>query len=277
MSDRKPIQEEILRQYPRLCPDDSLHFKCENSLDCFNACCRDVSIVLTPYDILRMKNHLGLDSSDLLERYTISPFTREQKIPAVLLKMDPETKRCPFVTEEGCGIYPHRPWACRMYPLGVAEPKNANPDDKKFFFLLREELCHGHGHGPERTIREWLVDQGIEQYEMMGASFKEMMLHDFWDGDEELSPPKMDMYYMACFDLDRFRRFLFETRFREVFEIDPDRMEAVRTNDLELLELALQWLRFSLFGEKTMKVRQSVLDARRRAMHAAGADVTARA
>lgn len=256
------IQEEILKEYDRLGLDDRMVFSCEKVLDCFNACCRDVSIVLTPYDVLRMKRALRMDSSEFLEKCTISPFAQDQKIPALLIKMDSETRRCPFVTEDGCGIYPNRPWACRMYPLGVAEPKNPNPQDRRFFFLLREDLCHGHGRGEGCSIRQWIESQGAEHYEMMGAPFKDLMLHDFWDKDEPLDPPKMQMYYMACYDLDRFRRFVFETRFLQMFEVDEARIEAIREDDKDLLDLALQWLRFSLFHEKTMKINRSGIHER---------------
>jgi Fe-S-cluster containining protein len=262
MAEETTIQEKILKQYDRLSPDDAIVFRCERGIDCFNSCCRDVSIVLTPYDVLRMKKALGMDSGDFLRQHTISPFSPDQKIPAVLIKMDPETKACPFVTEQGCGIYPHRPWACRMYPLGVAEPRNPSPQDRKFFFLLREEICHGHGQGPGCSIRQWLDGQGLEEYEMMGASFRELMLHEFWDKEVPLEPRMMEMYFMACYDLDRFRRFVFETRFLQFFEIDEARVEAVREDDKELLDLAMQWLRFSLFREKTMKIRRSAFEAR---------------
>ncbi|SPE28139.1 conserved hypothetical protein (qmoABC associated) [Acidobacteriia bacterium SbA2] len=76
------------------------------------------------------------------------------------------------------------------------------------------------------------------------------------------------MFYMACYDLDRFRRFVFESRFLELFEVDEARVEALRHDDEELLEFALQWLRFSLFQEKTMKIRREVAEARRRGGHA---------
>jgi hypothetical protein len=273
MPEDSPTQQEILRDYPRLGLEDSFTFRCGRDLDCFTRCCRDVSIVLTPYDVLRMKKALGLDSSEFLEGYTVSPFTPEQKIPAVLLKMDAETKQCLLVSGEGCRIYAHRPWACRMYPLGVAEPKNPNPADHTFHFLLREDLCHGHGQGRAWTVREWIADQGIEEFDMMGASFKELMLDDFWDREGILPPGKLDMYYMACYDLDRFRRFVFETRFLELFEIDEARVEALRSNDEELLELAMQWLRFSLFQERSMKIRPSVIEARKRPAEAGAAEV----
>jgi len=263
MSGEALTQETILRDCPRMTEDDSFTFGCHGSLDCFTRCCRDVAIVLTPYDVLRLKRALRIESSELLDRYTLSPFNKEQKIPAVILRMDPETKRCPFVTDQGCSVYANRPWACRMYPLGVAEPKNPSPADRAFHFLVREDLCHGHGQGQSYTVRQWLAEQGIEEYQMMGASFRDLMLHDFWDKAEALTPQKMDMYYMACFDLDRFRRFVFETRFLSLFVVDEARVEALRADDEELLEFGMQWLRFSLFGEKTMKVKSDVVQARK--------------
>jgi hypothetical protein len=66
------------------------------------------------------------------------------------------------------------------------------------------------------------------------------------------------MFYMAAYDLDRFRSFVFDTRFLDLFEVDEARVEALRTDDVELLEFAMDWLAFSLFGEKKrMKLTKS--------------------
>ncbi|MBM3747048.1 MAG: YkgJ family cysteine cluster protein [Acidobacteria bacterium] len=271
MPEGRLTPEEILRDYPRLGPDDRFTFRCDPGVDCFTHCCANVSIVLAPYDVLRLKRALGLDSTEFLERYTISPFAPDQKIPAVLLKMDPETRRCPLVGEAGCRVYAHRPWACRMYPLGSAEPRNPTPTERGFHFLLREPLCHGHDQGGAWTVREWTQSQGVEEYDAMGALYRDLMLHEFWDQQEPLSPQKMEMYFMACYDLDRFRRFVFETRFLELFEVDEARVEAIRTDDEALLEFAMQWLRFSLLGERSMRLKPSVIAARRRAAQEAAA------
>ena len=268
MANPPSVQEQILNDYPRMSLDDQFTFRCDQGLACFTRCCRDVSIVLTPYDVLRLKNALGIDSSAFLQTYTISPFTADQKFPAVLLKMDPETKTCGFVGAEGCTVYRNRPWACRMYPLGVAEPRNATPTDHAFHFLLREDLCQGHDQGRTLTVRQWLDDQGIAEYDMMGASFKNLMLHEFWDQTDGLTPQQMEMYYMASFDLDRFRRFVFDSRLLQMFEVDEVRAEVMRTSDEDLLDFAMQWLQFSLFNEKTMKIKPAVLEARRQAVAA---------
>lgn len=273
MTENGSTAEAIIRHAPRMTLDDSFVFRCDKSLECFTRCCRDVSIVLTPYDVLRIKHALHMDSSEFLAKYTLSPFSKEQKIPVVILKMNGETLSCPFVGEGGCSIYADRPWACRMYPLGLAAPDRITPLDGAFHFILREDLCHGHGVGRALTVREWIEDQGIEEYDMMGEPFKELMLHPFWNRDEALTPAQMDMYYMACYDLDRFRRFVFETRFLELFDIDEARVEAMRTDDSELLDFAMQWLKFSLFQDRTMKVKPSVAAARRQHATAAGQNI----
>lgn len=258
--------EAILHELPRLSLDDAFSFACDPSKDCFTRCCRDVNIVLTPYDILRMKRALGIDSSEFLERYTLSPFAAEQKIPVVLLKMDPESSRCLFVGPDGCSIYSNRPWACRMYPLGVAEPKTPSPQEKGFHFLIQEDLCHGHRSGQPVTVRQWLRSEGVEEYDMMGAPFRELMLHDFWESSQKLTPAQMDMFFMACYDLDRFRRFVFDTTFLQRFDVDEARVEAMRSSDIELLDFAMQWLRFSLFKEKTLRMRRAATETMRERM-----------
>ncbi len=263
MSETCTTPESIIRNYPRLKPNDSFCFQCDPSIECFTKCCNDVTIVLTPYDVLRMKQALGIESSQFLETYTLSPFAKDQKIPAVILKMDLETKNCPFVTKEGCSLYADRPWACRMYPLGLAEPDNPTPMEQTFHFLLREDLCLGHSTERAVKVSEWISEQGIEEYDAMGASFKELMLHPFWNSEGFLTPEQVEMYYMACYDLDRFRRFVFQTRFFQLFDVDEDRIDAMRRDDMELLDFAMQWLKFSLFHEKSMKIKRSVLESRR--------------
>ncbi len=269
MSDPNPTAKSILPDLPRMTPGDQFVFRCGRELDCFTTCCRDVSIALTPYDVLRLKNALGLDSTEFLERYTLPLLSAEQKFPLVILRMDAETKKCPFVSQQGCGVYRDRPWACRMYPLGVAAPKQATATDQPFHFVLREDLCHGHGCGETRSVSEWLSEQGVEEYEMMAAPFQEITLHEFWERGTALTPDQVAMFYMACYDLDRFRRFVFESRFLQLFEVDDARIEALRSDDEELLEFALQWLRFCIFGEKSMKMRKIVAEAGRQAGPAA--------
>ncbi len=256
MSDPGPIGCDMPANSARLGLDDVLEFRCDPKLGCFTKCCRDVSILLTPYDVLRMKKALGLTSTEFLERHAFIMQSEEKQIPVVFLNMSGEDHRCPFVSEQGCGVYAHRPWACRMYPLGMAEPEAPDAAARRFYFVVREDLCLGHG-GERRTVRDWLEGQGIEAYEANQAPFQRLMYHPGWRNPESLTAQKLAMYFMAYYDLDRFRRFVFETRFLEMFDVEETRVEALRTEDEALLEFAVDWLAFTLFHEKTMRLKKS--------------------
>ncbi len=256
MSEKPLSAESILEASPRMGLDTCFRFACGPANDCFNKCCHDVAILLSPYDVLRLKNALGMDSSEFLEKYTVTMCSQEKRVPAVFLKMDHDTLKCPMVTEKGCTVYAHRPWACRMYPLGMAEPKGRNAAAQRFYFLVEEKLCHGHGAAEERTVRDWITQQGIEAYDHLQTPFLEFMSRPEWEKPESLNAAQLAMYHMALYDLDRFRRFVFDTRFLELFEIDEARVEALATEDEDLLEFAIDWLAFSLFHDRSMKIRK---------------------
>lgn len=258
------MKERILEESPRLGPDDRFEFSCHPGISCFNKCCGDVNIFLSPYDVLRMKKRLGMKSSEFLDKYALLPVQKDMRTPVVVLRMnDDEAKTCPFLTEDGCGIYSDRPWPCRMYPLGLASQKDT-PDGwrgDRFYFLLQEEVCKGFEEPKEWSVREWLDDQGIDEYDWWGEGFKELTLHEYFENGGVLSPEKMHMLFTACYDLDKFREFVFESTLLHRFEVDEEFVEEMRHDDEALLRFAFLWLRFSLFGERTMKVRPDVVEA----------------
>ncbi len=258
MPDTELTEQRILEEAPRMKLDTCFNFQCGPGNDCFNSCCRDVAILLSPYDVIRLKHALKMNSSEFLEKYTLTTVSREKRVPAVLLRMDEESKRCPLVSEKGCQVYPHRPWACRMYPLGMAEPKGPNAAANRFYFLVKEELCHGHGTGQEHSVREWIDKQGVDDFDRMQTPFLEFMSHPGFEKADAMNAEQMAMYHMALYDLDRFRKFIFETRFLELFEVDEARIEALAKDDEDLLEFALDWLAYSLFHEKRMKMKKNI-------------------
>lgn len=246
--------QRILEEAPRLGLDSRFVFRCGPDRDCFNSCCRDVSILLSPYDVIRLKRARQLDSSEFLEKYTVALQSRERRIPAVFLRMDEQSHQCPFVGAAGCQVYPHRPWACRMYPLGMAQPKNAEAAADRFYFPVTEELCHGH-EGQEQSVREWIEKQEIEPFDRGQIPFLELMAHAGWDRPEAVTEQQLSMCFMALYDLDRFRRFVFETRLLLLFEVDEDRAHSIAEDDEELLDFAIDWLSFVLFHEPRMRLR----------------------
>jgi len=258
------LQEEILAEYPRLGLDDQFTFGCHPGVSCFNCCCSDVNIFLSPYDVLRLRKRLGITSGEFLDRYALVPVHKDMKTPVVLLRMkDDAGKACSFLTAEGCGVYSDRPWPCRMYPLGMAAAKDT-PDGwrgERFWFLLREDTCKGFDEPTSWTVKEWLDNQGVDPYDDWGDAYKELTLHKFFEDGGVLTPEKLNMFFTACYDLDKFRSFVFETTLLERFEVEEDFIHEMSYDDEALLRFAFLWLRFSLFGEPTMRARPEAIEA----------------
>jgi len=255
-------KEAILAEYPRLGLDDTFRFGCGPGVKCFNACCADVNVFLTPYDVLRIKRKLGLDSRTFLERHTRTITLDARGIPLVQIRMnEDDPKACPFVGPEGCTVYEDRPWSCRMYPIGSASPAaGADGPDAFYFVVERFPACAGFDDEREWTVRAWKADQGIDEYEIKGEAFKAICLHKFFRARSGLTPDKTRMMHLACYDLDTFRRFVFESSFLRRFDVEPQTLERFRADDEALLLFGFRWLRFTLFGEKTLVMTDDAVE-----------------
>ncbi len=66
---------------------------------------------------------------------------------------------------------------------------------------------------------------------------------------------------MAFYDLDSFRRFILESSFSDRFVLEADFLDSIRTDDEALLEFSARWLRYALFQEPTMTVREDAPNA----------------
>lgn len=224
--------------------DDTFCFHCHPGIDCFNSCCRNVTIFLTPLDVLRLRKALNMTSADFLEQHTHKVVSRKSGLPAVILKMtDTETKQCPFVSQEGCRVYENRPYPCRLYPLDTEQ-------GVEYKFITNADTCHGLRESREWTVEEWRRDQGLLDYDDLDHNLKDVMHADqAWE--EAISDARMQgMFLMALYDVDRFREFVFKTSFLKKFQVDDDILEKIREDDVALLYFASQWLRFVLFGQK---------------------------
>jgi len=245
-------------------PEDSFRFACHQGLDCFTRCCRDTAIFLTPYDILRMKNSLGISSESFLRDYTIW-LSNDAGFPVVLMKMgDDSARSCPFVTAEGCRIYPHRPWACRIFPLQPEHAKPAEKADKQYYSVMDVSFCQGLLEQEVYTVAQWQEHQGIPIYREMEKIFKKITLNEFLSDQSIRNEQIRDMYYMACYDLDRFRRFVFESTFLKRFETEPAEVEKIKKDDVELYRFAMKWIEYGLIGQHVLTVKSEVMAAKKR-------------
>jgi Fe-S-cluster containining protein len=254
---------EALRSRRRLEPGSTFSFDCNPGLACFTQCCSDVNIVLTPADVLALARRTGLSTSELLDRHTLSPITRELHLPVVMLRMgEAPEKRCPFVSERGCSVYDARPWACRMYPVGMGlPPARAGAAPRPVHFLFEDGFCHGREQARTWTVEAWQRDQGMDAREELEQGFRDLVGHPWFIGGRQLDPRRIEMFFMAAYDLDAFREFVFGTTFVKRFELDDAFVERLRTDDRALLLFGFRWLRFALFGEPTLRRRQAAVAA----------------
>jgi len=236
---------------------NTFKFRCFKGIQCFTDCCADLNLVLTPYDIIRIKNRLGMSSDVFLNKHTDTTMDNHPQFPMVKLKMLSDKKRrCPFVSPDGCTIYEDRPGACRIYPLGRAATKpDAQKGIREKFFIVNEEHCLGFKEDRDWTIREWLTNEGVDEYTTMNDQWLEIVTSQKTLGPGKDLHQKIQMFFMASYNLDKFREFIFKSRFFERFEVESGLKNKLASDDVELMKFAFNWLRFSLFGEKTIQIK----------------------
>ena len=234
----------------RMAPEHLFRFRCRPGISCFTQCCKDVTIALTPYDVLRLKNSLGITSDEFLDTYAVILPKPNRLIPLVVLRMKEDDKKCPFVSEEGCQVYGDRPWPCRMYPLDMG-------DEGSFHLIAREEMCNGLQEPAEQQISTWLEGQDIGPFDEMNDLFSDVtrpLIAQKLDID---NPSILKMVFMALYNLDKFREFVFNSTFLDRFEVEPERVKLIKEDELALLKFAFDWTKFGLFGEKLFWVKEN--------------------
>jgi Fe-S-cluster containining protein len=263
---KKKVEPERKNRLTVLKPEDVIRFNCNEKLDCYTRCCRDITIFLTPYDVLRMKNALQMSSQDFLAGYTAT-LIGDTGLPVVVLKMlDDDKKSCPFVKSSGCTIYPDRPWACRIYPLQPESTQLTEKAKKAYYSVMEIPFCLGLEADRTLTLGEYIEEQGIPVYMEMEALFKTISTNERLLKEKITNKEILDMYYMACYDLDRFRRFVFESTFLDRFDIELQTIEEIKSDDVALYRFAIKWLEYGLLAQHVMKVKPDVMAAKKQEM-----------
>ena len=244
---------ESIQQKLKPLDEAGFKFACHPGVPCFTECCRDLNLLLTPYDILRLKTRLGLNSGDFLDRYADCRFGESSGLPMMYLQMNTnERKTCPFVSEQGCTVYEDRPSACRIYPIARASRMHrVHGTVLENYFVLREDHCRGFEEDRSWKTAEWLQDQGLVAYYESNDLWMQIITHPLSRNDN-LPPKQVQMFYLASYDVDKFRSFVFGSRFLDMFVIPEDQLEEIRNDDAALLKLAYNWIKFSFLKEPAL-------------------------
>ena len=244
----------------RLGPEDTFCFRCHPGVACFNRCCRNLNLFLYPYDVVRLKNSLGISSDRFLDQYVDVVLREGNFFPEVLLKMaDNADKTCPFLTPEGCSVYTDRPDTCRTFPLeqGVMFGDDGRQREIVHFFRP-PAFCRGQESDRRWNPRTWERDQQAGVYHRMTARWagiKALFQRDPW-GPAVLESPKGKMAFMATYNMDRFREFVFRSSFLRRYRVPSKLARKARTNDAELLKIGFAWVKLYVWGIRSKEITE---------------------
>jgi Fe-S-cluster containining protein len=230
--------------------DDEFQFACSPEVPCFNQCCRDINQYLTPYDILRLKNHLNIASSDFLNKYTVEHIGPQTGLPIVSLKALPqEDLRCPFVADDGCQVYEDRPASCRTYPLARAVSQSRETGQLvENYALMREPHCLGFGQQRTQTVREWIQDQEIAEYNRFNDMLMSIISLKNKTKRSPLDLREQQLFRLALYDLDAFRLHLEDNGLPDGLHLEDGGLAPLFADERLLLAFGHRWLRWMLFG-----------------------------
>ncbi len=236
-----------------------IQFQCHKGISCWNACCSNIDISLTPYDILRLKQHLNLSSGELLQKYTVPYELEPGGIAGVKLRPVENGTACQFMTAEGCSVYEDRPTSCRYYPVALLSMRKQDEyTDTSAYALVKEDHCKGHFEPRSLTIDAYRKEQGVEEYDELARGWRQLILKKKSSGPSIGKPTKrsLQLFFMVCYDSDRFREFVISQGFTELYDLPVDEMKKLLTDDTALMLFGFRFLKQVLFGENTIAMHQ---------------------
>ena len=242
---------DLLESLPEIGPDETFVFDCGPHMPCFNRCCAELTLPLTPYDVLRLRRQLGMSGEDFLGTFANLRTFPDTGFPLPLLRMlESPDAPCPFVTPAGCSVYEDRPGACRCYPLGRGTRMGADGVAERFF-LVREEHCRGFDRGTARTPAQWFAHEGLKPYNAFNDRYMRLMAM-VRATERQLEPRLATTAVLCLYQLDRFRE-LIETmriflRVEVPEELQARIMEDSLAGDEAALGFALDWMELVIFG-----------------------------
>ena len=257
----KYIDLDNLKKLPgrRIEAGDAFSFRCYPGIGCYNLCCRNLNLFLYSYDVIRLKSALNLSSDEFLDQYVDVILRSGNYFPEVLLRMsENKEKTCPFLEDAGCSIYADRPDTCRTFPVEQGILYDATrKKDAVFHFFRPPDFCLGKHEDQQWTVATWSRDQDAERYHsktIRWAEIKRLFQTDPW-GTEGPEGPRAKMAFMATYNIDRFREFVFNSSFLKRYKVKSAILKKIKNNDDALLIFGFDWIKFYLWGIKTKKIR----------------------
>ena len=130
---------------------------------------------------------------------------------------------------------------------------------------IRDRHCLGHLEPRRISVADYRKEQGLEEYDELARGWRQLILKKKSSGPSIGKPTKrsLELFFMACYDLDRFSQFVASEGFSNIYDLPPESLRNILLDDVELLQFAFRLLRQVLFGEETIPLRREAADERR--------------
>ncbi|MGI6206135.1 MAG: YkgJ family cysteine cluster protein [Anaerovoracaceae bacterium] len=218
--------------------DSKFKFRCTQCGDCCRNKKLEDMILLTTPDLYRLCRTLGMETTEVVEKYCDMVPGKESMLPLLLMKQHLDGS-CIFLKKGKCTVHEGKPLICTMYPLGRMSFLNEEGTGYEFHYFLKDfkkDGCHAE-EDEEYTVDQWIARFGIDEfddcmeiYSRLGAACSKIM---------------------HALETDDQRREMFMTSFFMMFlkyEKDKPLLEQMEVN------LAyVQSLKPELFFKKTKK------------------------
>ena len=257
----KSIKREDIEQVPgkRLRGMDRFTFQCRPELSCFNQCCQNLNLFLYPYDVLQLRHALGISADMFLEEYVDVVMRKGNFFPDVLLRMsDDEDRTCIFSDLSGCRVYKDRPYTCRTFPMEYGFQYHAESRKPELVGFFRPpEFCLGQQEAHGWTLQAWSDDQGAAKHQQISRKWSEvkhLFQKDPW-GREGPQGSRAKMAFMASYNMDAFRAFVFESSLLKRYKVKTALLKKIQRDDVELMLFGFDWIKVFVWGLQTKKIR----------------------
>ena len=124
-------------------------------------------------------------------------------------------------------------------------------------FFRPPDFCQGRHETQSWTLSQWADDQEAVVYNRMTtrwAEIKALFQKDPW-GAEGLNGSKARMAFMAAYNIDRFREFVFASSFLNRYKLKAALVKKIRSDDAALLKLGFDWIKLFVWGVPSKQIR----------------------
>lgn len=177
--------------------DHEFVFQCKNC----GVCCRKVSVMLNPFDIMQLCAKLKAKTFQV-HKLTKFRIDKKTNLPVCFLNTDPQ---CGFLSKDKrCLVYNERPFRCRGYPIGVHRAQPAQPEEYFLYHMpgcSANKLKQGESIGKNKiSVRQSLKKDEFVKYQKYENDWKKATAEI--SKDYKPTNENHQKFIKICYDFD---------------------------------------------------------------------------